>query len=168
MWSKLTFGKHDGKTLPQVILTDPDWFFWAIEKRVFDNWPALRVEANDILQKARRIKIPKPDPENWEIEYIMQPDRKFSCFQVVDATRPSHVGSSITARDTHLDLSFVRRGNAYDKTGNTLMLRSFKYYFFGKREARLTKERCETFFSDPKNFVDQPGSRRHPRRKKYG
>jgi hypothetical protein len=87
MWSKLTFGKHDGKTLPQVILTDPDWFFWAIEKRVFDNWPALRVEANDILQKARRIKIPKPDPENWRSSILCS------------LTENSHASKSLTRPD---------------------------------------------------------------------
>jgi hypothetical protein len=48
------------------------------------------------------------------------------------------------------------------------MLRSFKYYFFGKSDARLTKKRCEAFFSDPRNFIDQPKSGRPPRRKKYG
>jgi hypothetical protein len=168
MWSKVKFGKHHGKTLPQVILSDPDWFFWAIEKGVFDNWPALRDEANDILQKASRIKINKPDPKNWQIEYITQSDGKFARFEVIKSTKASHVGSSISARDTHLDLSFVRRRNAYDKRGNKRMLRSFKYYFFGKGAARLTKERCEAFFSNAENFVDQPRSRLPPRRKKYG
>jgi hypothetical protein len=153
MWSKLNFGKHQGKSLPQVILTDPDWFFWATETRVFDNWPALRAEANDILRKATQIKIPKPDPKKWEIEYIMQPDGKFSRFQIVEATRPSHVGSSITARDTHLDLSFVRRRNAYDKVGNKRMLQCFKHYYF--RNASLTKRRCEGFFTNSKNFVKE-------------
>jgi hypothetical protein len=78
MWSKLEFGKHDGKTLPQVVLSDPDWFFWAIDNGVFDHIPpALRAEAKHVLRKATRIKIPKPDPENWQIKYIMDPMEKF-------------------------------------------------------------------------------------------
>jgi len=28
-WSTLPFGKHKGKTLPQIVFADPDWFFWA-------------------------------------------------------------------------------------------------------------------------------------------
>jgi hypothetical protein len=64
MWSKLEFGKHDGKTLPQVVLSDPDWFFWAIDNGVLDHTPpALRAEAKDVLRKATRIKIAKPDPK---------------------------------------------------------------------------------------------------------
>jgi hypothetical protein len=34
-WSTLNFGKHAGKTLPQIVFADPDWFFWAIETNVF-------------------------------------------------------------------------------------------------------------------------------------
>ena len=32
-WTTLTFGKHDGKTLPEIIIKDADWFFWAIANR---------------------------------------------------------------------------------------------------------------------------------------
>ena len=99
MWKKLKFGKHEGKTLPQVILSDPDWFFWAIEKNTFDSW-GLRDEANDIRQKAIQIKIPKPNPENWEIEYFMTLNREFERFAIVRATKPNHVGSSITSRQS--------------------------------------------------------------------
>jgi hypothetical protein len=28
-WAILTFGKHAGKTLPEVFLEDPGWFFIA-------------------------------------------------------------------------------------------------------------------------------------------
>ena len=28
-WTQLTNTKHKGKTLPQVIFNDPDYFFWA-------------------------------------------------------------------------------------------------------------------------------------------
>jgi len=36
-WSTLKSGKYEGKTLPQVLFKDPDYFFWAIEEGVFDN-----------------------------------------------------------------------------------------------------------------------------------
>jgi hypothetical protein len=29
-WATQTFGKHAGKTLPEIILSDADWFFWAL------------------------------------------------------------------------------------------------------------------------------------------
>jgi len=34
-WSILKFGKHKGRTLPQVLFQDPDWFFWAVENDKF-------------------------------------------------------------------------------------------------------------------------------------
>jgi hypothetical protein len=59
-WTILTFGRHRGKTLPQVILSDPDWFFWAVDNDVFQG--ALATEAVDLEQKATAIKIPKRNP----------------------------------------------------------------------------------------------------------
>ena len=34
-WTTLNFGKHAGLSLPQIILCDADWFFWALNKGVF-------------------------------------------------------------------------------------------------------------------------------------
>ena len=35
MWSIIKFGKYESKkSLPEVILHDPDWFFWAVEEHV--------------------------------------------------------------------------------------------------------------------------------------
>ncbi|MCF1464970.1 hypothetical protein FS827_27315 [Agrobacterium vitis] len=35
MWSEMPIGKYKGKTLPQMLLTDPDYFFWAMEQDDF-------------------------------------------------------------------------------------------------------------------------------------
>jgi hypothetical protein len=34
-WIDLWFEKHKGKTLPQVMFTDPGWFFWARDEEIF-------------------------------------------------------------------------------------------------------------------------------------
>ena len=55
-WTKLNFGKYIGKTLPQILLSDPDWFFDACETRVFENnQPDLMPEVKDIYSKAPTI-----------------------------------------------------------------------------------------------------------------
>ena len=36
-WSPLPFGRYEGKTLPQVVLRDADWFFWALGTRAFNS-----------------------------------------------------------------------------------------------------------------------------------
>ena len=45
-WTELNFGKHAGKSLPQILFADPDWFFWAVDNNVFANRPALSQEAS--------------------------------------------------------------------------------------------------------------------------
>ena len=58
MWTALTIGKHQGKTLPQVILSDPDYFYWALEQDNFFRGKLL-TEAKTLATRAGRIKIPK-------------------------------------------------------------------------------------------------------------
>src|SRR5450759_2541978 len=48
IWSVINFGTHKGKTLPQVLFSDPVWFFWAIEEGVFQNRGTLRGQAADL------------------------------------------------------------------------------------------------------------------------
>jgi hypothetical protein len=31
-WTTVNFGKYTGKTLPQIVLADPNYFFWLAEK----------------------------------------------------------------------------------------------------------------------------------------
>ena len=154
MWATVDFGQHEGKTLPQIVLSDPDWFFWAVEERVFDDKPLLRKQAREIYRKARTIKIPGKDPAKWKIEYVIDPMvNKFSDFDVVEKNRPTHTGSSATFREDYLDLSTPRRISEYDKLGCQSIIKGLKYYVFGDSEIRLTKKRCEEFFSDDSNFA---------------
>ena len=67
MWSILTFGKHKGKSLPRILLSDPDWFFWAAEGDVFRG--RLAEEASLLEYRGCNIKIPKPNPQDWCVRY---------------------------------------------------------------------------------------------------
>src|ERR1700694_5831844 len=107
MWTTLTFGKHAGRTLPQVVLSDPNWFFWAVSKGVF--YGRLATEPKALEQRARNIRIPKPSPEKWEIEHRRDRDDRFLGFDFVKAK--SHVHSPLFGRLPYLDLAYVRRGN---------------------------------------------------------
>ena len=31
-WSVVPFGRYSGKTLPEIIVRDLDWFFWVLPK----------------------------------------------------------------------------------------------------------------------------------------
>jgi hypothetical protein len=145
-WTPLNFGKHEGKSLPQIIISDADWFFWALASGAFEG--RFAAEAEDLVDKATAIKIPKSNPNRWRVEYRYEDKGTFLGFEFVKAK--SHFGHHAT-RQPHLDLSCVRRGKTYDKKGCRNLLRDFRRYCFGKKSA--TKRRCEKFFSNSKNFV---------------
>ena len=153
-WTVLLFGKHKSKTLPQVLFADPDWFFWALEKRVFEGKGKLEQEAKILARRARRIRIPgNGDGERYEAEYITHPPTgTFSKVVMVPASRPEHQGSSSVFRARYFDLSVPRSISTYDKQGYASMVRSFKFYLFGASSYRMTRKRSEEFFSDPSNF----------------
>ncbi len=153
-WSTVHFGKHKGKTLPQIICSDPDWFFWAMDDNVFDNKGRLLQEAEDLFHKATHIRIPENTDGKLEVEYLVhQPTGKFSHFDLVPSTRPVHKGSSPAFRLPVIDMSVPRQIADYDKLGCRHLLSSFKFHLFGSESARLTKKRCEEFFDDSENFV---------------
>jgi hypothetical protein len=51
-----------------------------------------------------------------------------------------------------IDVSVPRRVAKYDKTGCMSLVASLKFHLFGGKAARVTKERAESFFSNPSNF----------------
>ena len=146
-WLKLDFGKHEGKTLPQVALSDPDYFFWAVSHRIFRD--PLTEQADEIAAKATRIKIPKPDPEHWRIKYQFSYDDKFQNFSIIPA-KDADLHSSHAIIGPCLDLSVPRSFKRYDKFGYSHLLKKFREVFF--EGANLTKERCENFFFIDANF----------------
>ena len=154
MWSIIKFGKYESKSLPEVILHDPDWFFWAVEEHVFNKYPGLLPEARDLSYKACHIKIPKQNPHDWRIRYIAMPDGKFADFQIIEAATPLSHDSPTMWRHGHLDLAVPRSLERFDKLGCKLLLKRFKHYFLGSTEARLTKQWCESFFASSNNFLE--------------
>jgi hypothetical protein len=154
-WSTVDFGKwrNQGKTLPQIVFADPDWFFWAVETKVFDNKGPLRAQAAELFAKATAIRIPGSESKDVAAEYIIHPPTaKFSHMHIVPADRARHEGASGTYRKDVIDLSFARKIAPYDKLGCSSLVSSAKCVLFGSKSARMTQTRCEQFFDDPKNF----------------
>lgn len=153
-WMELDFGKHEGKTLPQVLFSDPDWFFWAVETGVFKKRMYLKSEVEKIFNRATRIKIPQTGEKTLVVEYwIHHPTKKFSHFDLVPIDRSPHVGSSTTFRSDYIDMSVPRRIARYDKTGCKALIRSLKSHILGGPKVRLTRQLCESFFDEDDNFV---------------
>jgi hypothetical protein len=166
MWSIRNFGRYKDKmSLPEVVLHDPDYFFWASDTCAFHRrgFP----EAGGLAEKARYIKIPKPDGEGWGVLYDFEPDTKiFNGFELVQGPRAVELLGEqyMWDRPKHLDLSVVCRLKRHDKIGNERLLRDFKLCYFGDQNTNLSREKCEAFFDCDANFDEPPNLSRFFRR----
>jgi hypothetical protein len=79
-WTAVPFGRYKGKTLPEILLRDLDWFFWVLPKL----YGRLAHEAEDLAGKARAIKIPNPHGKQLVVEYQYEHGDRFSGFMFVD------------------------------------------------------------------------------------
>jgi hypothetical protein len=151
MWTVVDFGKWrgKGKTLPQIIVSDPDWFFWALEQDAFKG--GLALEAKKLGRRAKSIRLPPALAGTHCVQYVVTHDGKFGGFNVIASSQPAHVGSSGEVRRPHLNLAAPREFKGYDKLGCRLMLKSFKYYWFNNKA--FTKTKVEDFFEDSANFL---------------
>lgn len=152
---KLDFGKHKRKTLPQIMFRDPDWFFWACKKNVFENKGAISREADDILKKCKSIKIPHNESKEFVIEYCFSHQNGCFCgLEKVPCSREPHAGSSTTYRLDVIDFSLPFRLKNYDKLGYKLFLNQVIYILFGiSNNTKVPKKRCEEFFDNKSNFL---------------
>jgi hypothetical protein len=144
-WSEVPFGKYQGKSFPEIIVQDPDWFFWVLPKL----YGKLAHEAQELARRAKAIKPPRRGGRRLEVAYEFDFDKRFNGFEFVDADSPP---SPWSTRLPYLDLRWKLR-RKYDKRAGSIMLRDFRRLYFGKNK-RLTKERCEEFFSNDANFID--------------
>ena len=142
-WTPLRFGRHAGKTLPQVICLDPAWFLWLARQTSL--YAAIADEAKVLQRRISAIKIPKRRPQEWRVEYCYDFERRFVGFDIV---RASSWCSKYNSRLPCLDIGLIRPRFRCESKSFLRDLR--RIYFRGKR---LTKERAERFFGDPSNFV---------------
>lgn len=152
VWTVVTFGKHDGKTLPQIAFSDPDYLNWAMKQQLFQN-KALAAELKEVTQKAQRISIPENSDNSKKVRYyIDRVTKKLGNVEVIDADQGAHHGSSSASDKEFFDLLFASKTSSYDKTGGKFVIKAIKYHVFGNSKARLTKSKVEDFFDDPTNF----------------
>jgi hypothetical protein len=150
MWfANVRFGKYVGNTLSQIILKDPDYFFWGTNRGIFTTpWAQ---EAARLSRRARAIKVPRAKPWSWQFVHVIGPDGAYDHFDIVSKGWKSFGASNRHIVADHLDLSFVWRRAPHDKAGNRRLLRSFRSHFLPGE--RLTRDWAEDFFSNIKNFA---------------
>ncbi len=155
-WSIVEIGEYrgKGKTLPQIVLENADWFFRCFDTGQFKGKGELEIEAEEINRKARSIRIPQGQDEDLVAEYLIHPPtRRFWSVEVVSRSQPPRKNSIPWTRRDVFDLHVPRDIAPCDKKGCGLLMSILKCYLFGRKNVRLTKKRCEQFFCDDRNFV---------------
>jgi len=150
-WSVIDFGKYRGKSLPQIIFKDADWFFHAYENGYFNE--VVTQEADEICRRARSIRIPQRNGQKMLVEYHIHRDGKsgkgkFGMMQLIpdgSALGRMNVASSI-------DFYVPRSLAIYDKTGYKNFVSMLKAILFGDSSRRMNRRACEAFFNDDANF----------------
>jgi hypothetical protein len=154
VWRPMPFGKYEGRTLPEILFADPDYFFWL--RGVLKG--ALAIESEQLARKACRIRIPREPAEAFVVDYFFEPGGRFICFSIVPKGRERDPSSHEIHRANYLDFSCIRNRTQYAKREYVRFLRCFRNEFFGNKSARMTKGRCERFF-DGDNFVSSKTER---------
>jgi hypothetical protein len=147
-WTTIGFGKHKGKTLPQLIFDDADWFFWAYEEDIFKG--ALGREVREVYRRARAIRIPQQNGKKMLVEYRFEPrSGKFATMFLI----PDGIIFERQTVSSVIDLYVPRSCKPKDKRGCKNLVLAFKEIYFGNQSHRLSKQAREDFFSDDRNFV---------------
>ncbi len=150
-WTIINFGENKGKSIPQIIFMDGDWFFHAYENDYFKGTQAN--EAQKIYRRARSIRVPLRNGQKMLVQYVFHQDRKskrlkFATMHLIpdgpDLRRPN-VASSI-------DFYVPRSCYKFDKTGYKNFVFALKEILFGNPSHRMNRRACEDFFNDKKNF----------------
>lgn len=155
-WKELHFGRHEGRTLPQVALMDPDNFFWMCRNAdALRRDPRLWSQARLVHSRARRILPPDKYPEvGTAVEYCVHPDGGLCGVDLVPATGRRFPKSSDSFVRPYLDLSVPRMLKPYDKMGGKMLVWRVLLWR-GFPNQRCTKQFCDRFFDDPAHFAPE-------------
>ncbi len=168
-WTIVEFGKYKGKTLPQIILNDADWFFWAYEKKILtenkiEKYRIPKIEVDLIYNRATKIK-PKYgtyvkhflyyDGTSWGFDFISieEAEKNYKYLIAGNIFDKDYKKLDDTDRTIleYIDLSFPRKQKDYDKQSYKIFIKDLKLKLFNKD--RVNKKFIEDFFADKNNFL---------------
>ena len=150
LWTSLRFGKYKDLTLPEIVLSDPNWFFWQCDKSAFGGGE-LAFEARWVERQARHIKLPLKAPELREVEYMFDLNGKLEHVSVVNVKRNRPADPDSIFRK-HIDLSVPHEVGTQDRNGGQVVIGFLKEFVFCDEGITFTTKQCDEFFSDADNF----------------
>jgi hypothetical protein len=147
-WTTIRFGKYRGKSLPEIIFDDADYFFFLYENKFFHY--DLAKEAEVLYRRARSIKVPSRNGQKMLVKYLSYFDKiskkdKFLMMKLItDGSDPGRYKIS-----SWIDFYEPRSYSDFDKTGYKNFVRMLKGILFGNRSHPLD---CELFFNRQRYF----------------
>lgn len=143
-----------GKTFPQIIFNDPDWFFYCYHRGDFNNNPSQKSQADFVYNRARNIKIPNNEHANLKAEYVfLKKNAKFIRLDIITNETTQVDESTLVICIKHIDMLVIMQSLRFNKVENSLKLKQIKYILFFSNNYSMTKNRSEKFFSNPDNFI---------------
>ena len=150
-WTTQGFGKHKGKTIPQIMWADSDWAFWAYEKKALKGY--MFQQLRYVCQRASSIRIPPRGGETTFVEYAHDHKRKFAGIYLHTESELKGFERVPCNTSNVIDMGYPHRCSKYDKLGNKILIENVKTILFGDKSYKMSKRRCEEFFEDDGNFV---------------
>lgn len=150
-WAKVDFGTHKGKTLPEIILQDPDYFIWCIDKAIFNNHPELVDEADSLWRKMRSIKIPNNENNEMVVDYKID-NEKSEINRIILNGVDTQRDKNTVHRAGYLDLSFAHYYSNEKRNATIKVLPEIFKIVFGEMKIRPSIVEFEEFLLNEDNF----------------
>jgi hypothetical protein len=153
-WTPLPGGKYTGKTLPQVLFADPDYFYYLYspDPRSFSE---VRWQADVIAERAKHIAIPPAHGAKQVAEYFLNEGdhRRFEGVVLMPETQKLPLPVKSKGRKDVFDLSYPRLIAPHDGNAGKRLVEQVKEFVLHDRWLRMNKRLCEQFYDDPSKFT---------------
>ena len=150
-WTSIRFGKFRGKSLPEIIFVDADYFFYAFENNFF--YGDLAKQAEELYRRARSIWVPSRNGQKMLVQYFFDYNPKskkeeFSMMKLISD------GSDLGLPNVSpwIDFFVPRSRSHFDKNGYKNFVVALKGILFGNPSYRMNTQSCELFFNRQRYF----------------
>jgi uncharacterized protein (DUF3820 family) len=155
-YDPMPFGKHKGRVLPDLILHETNYYFWASDEgvleEVFDTW-----ELDRLSQRLTAIKIrPGQDPTVARVaDYHYRRHGPLSDVIIRSESEPSSSHTQIVKPRKELDIAFSRRRRKtrYHKNAYAPVIAAIYEEYFPGATVQITAAEAIKFFSTRSNFL---------------
>jgi hypothetical protein len=151
-WTTIRFGrfKDAGMSPPQVLLSDPDYFYWALRGGAFKGRQAYQAAFLSI--RASQIRPPRPNSSEFQFAILLDESCSLSEIRLVRKSEPISTSLIVLRRSALLDLSIVKLFPSAQKVSGEKIVAFLKKEFFADSFGELDRRSCEAFFEDDSHF----------------